>query len=235
MKRVGDLTNRRLGHLVALRRDEFIPRKWVCKCDCGKECCVEGRKLNSGVRSSCGCRGFENIVGKRFGYLTVLGLKEIHNQKTFFECLCDCGKITVVGRCKLLDSHTRSCGCLYTQTRESERKAFGASAARKTVRQYERNAVARNLVFGLTNEEATDILKKDCWYCGSPPQREVRLATGYGYFMCNGIDRLNNDLGYLKDNIVPACKKCNERKKADSVDEFLHWVERIAKYRLGLK
>ncbi len=235
MKRVGDLTNKQFGHLVALRRDEFIPRRWICKCDCGKECCVEGRKLNSGVRNSCGCRGFENIIGKRFGYLKVIRLKEKRNQKTFFECLCDCGKVTVAGRCKLLDSHTRSCGCLYTQTQESKRRAFGASASRKTVNQYERNAKTRGLVFDLTEEEAVDLLKKDCWYCGSPPQRKVRLKTGYGYFLCNGIDRLNNEIGYTKNNVVSACKKCNLKKQAESVDGFLDWVGQIAKYRLGLK
>jgi hypothetical protein len=175
------------------------------------------------------------IGGKtRFSYLTVVGLKEIRNQKTFFECLCDCGKTTIVGRYKLTHSHTRSCGCLYTQTREKERKGFGASAARSVIKDYKRNARTRGLVFELTDEGALELIKLDCWYCGASPQRRVQLKTGYGFFLCNGIDRKDNAVGYVEGNVVPACKKCNSKKQAEHVDEFLGWVNKIAaKHRLN--
>ena len=29
---------------------------WQCKCECGKECIVSSRELNSGDTISCGCK-----------------------------------------------------------------------------------------------------------------------------------------------------------------------------------
>lgn len=46
-----------------------------------------------------------------------------------------------------------------------------------------------------------------------------RLVTGYCYYCKHkddneaiGIDRINNDIGYTKENCVPACWKCNKMK-----------------------
>lgn len=53
-----------------------------------------------------------DIVGKRFGKLTVLNetLKEGSILKR--KCLCDCGNITYVRTAALTGGHTLSCGCL---------------------------------------------------------------------------------------------------------------------------
>lgn len=52
-----DLTGKRFGRLVVLRRTDNIGKKpaWVCKCDCGNERIVTGSNLNSGNVQSCGC------------------------------------------------------------------------------------------------------------------------------------------------------------------------------------
>jgi len=232
--KVGDLTGQKFGYLTAVHRDGAKHRVWVCRCDCGSDCLVEGSRLKRGIRTSCGCRGVEDITSQRFGYLTLLRLKETRRQKTFFECLCDCGKTTVVGRYKLTHSSTRSCGCLYTKTREGERKEFGASAARSVLKEYRRSARVRHLVFSLTDGETLKLIKGYCAYCGAEPQRKVELKTGYGFFMCNGIDRLDNTKGYIAGNVVPACKKCNYRKQAESEKDFLNWIRQVAIHRLGM-
>lgn len=57
------------------------------------------------------------MTGQRFGTLTVLkihendyvspkGVKQIR-----YECLCDCGKRTVINSVSLRNGHTQSCGC----------------------------------------------------------------------------------------------------------------------------
>lgn len=57
-------------------------------------------------------KGRENLVGKRFGRLTVLRLSETrqYRDKLSWECVCDCGGTKLVAtsnfRC------TKSCGCL---------------------------------------------------------------------------------------------------------------------------
>jgi hypothetical protein len=56
-----DLSGRRFGRLVVLRRGTKIPRrgghsyKWLCRCDCGVEKEVLSTHLSSGHTRSCGC------------------------------------------------------------------------------------------------------------------------------------------------------------------------------------
>ena len=55
-----------------------------------------------------------------------------------------------------------------------------------------------------------NILEQECIYCG---YNEWKKMTA---------DRINNDKGHFKDNIVPACKKCNGgRGNKFSVDEYI--------------
>lgn len=56
----------------------------------------------------------ENLVGKRFGRLTVIRKsKETHKYgHAMWECDCDCGNLTVVSAKHLKGGNTTSCGCL---------------------------------------------------------------------------------------------------------------------------
>lgn len=54
-----------------------------------------------------------NLVGKVFGKLKVI--REVINsdrKRIYWECVCDCGKTTVVRSENLRNSTTKSCGCL---------------------------------------------------------------------------------------------------------------------------
>jgi len=55
--------------------------------------------------------------------------------------------------------------------------------------------------FQLNFDEFSEIVQKSCHYCNYIKENEV-----------NGIDRVNNDLGYTKENCVPSCWKCNRMK-----------------------
>lgn len=50
-----DHTGQRFGYLVALGRGPSTPKyaTWRCKCDCGREVIVEGRKLRTGAKKAC--------------------------------------------------------------------------------------------------------------------------------------------------------------------------------------
>lgn len=52
-----DLTGRKFGKFIVLKRDNSIKDKtiWECKCDCGNIARVDRRNLISGNTSSCGC------------------------------------------------------------------------------------------------------------------------------------------------------------------------------------
>lgn len=60
-----------------------------------------------------------DLTGQRFGILTVKGLAQQHpfntNEKVW-ECVCDCGKTTLVRGYSLRSGKTKSCGCLSVKT-----------------------------------------------------------------------------------------------------------------------
>ncbi|MBQ9010111.1 MAG: hypothetical protein IJ088_12405 [Clostridia bacterium] len=61
-------------------------KKWLCRCDCGKEVAVFPSALHSGKTQSCGCFGLQ--AGDRFGKLVIL--RQMDSARCL--CRCDCGK-----------------------------------------------------------------------------------------------------------------------------------------------
>lgn len=57
-----DLSGRRFGKLVAIKRDKNRGKRtiWMCKCDCGKTAFVEAHGLKGGTTRSCGCLKYES-------------------------------------------------------------------------------------------------------------------------------------------------------------------------------
>lgn len=60
---------------------------------------------------------FYDITGRRYGKLTVIGLTpDKKYDKHVWECLCDCGKTTLLIKRALQSGNTQSCGCLIGDT-----------------------------------------------------------------------------------------------------------------------
>jgi hypothetical protein len=68
---------------------------------------------------------------------------------------------------------------------------------------YIKNAICRDRVITIQFDEFCAIVVKPCYYCGEINSGEV-----------NGIDRINNDIGYTSENCVPCCEICNRMKHA---------------------
>jgi len=87
---------------------------------------------------------------------------------------------------------------------------------------------SRNYEFLLTFDQFKELVKLPCFYCGIEPIQEIKnkyFSSNY-----NGLDRINNDIGYLFNNVVPCCKSCNTAKHAMSFEDFLQWVNRVYKH-----
>jgi len=80
---------------------------------------------------------------------------------------------------------------------------------------YRHGATRRNLVFNLTITEFAGIISQPCYYCGE-------LQENF-----NGIDRLNNDKGYILNNCVPCCRMCNSMKHATTENQFINKCKQI--------
>lgn len=115
-----DLTGQKFGRLTALYKngtDNAGHIIWKCCCDCGNEVDVLATNLIQQYTQSCGCihseacseRG-ENLVGQKFGKLTVVSLYGISPRK--YLCHCECGGQAIVQPANLKNGHTQSCGCI---------------------------------------------------------------------------------------------------------------------------
>jgi hypothetical protein len=50
-----------------------------------------------------------------------------------------------------------------------------------------------------------------------------------GLFLRNGIDRLDNTIGYIEGNVVSCCDICNYSKHTKGYIEFLSWIDKVYK------
>lgn len=93
------------------------------------------------------------------------------------------------------------------------------------IKNYQRGAKSRNLNFELSREEFEFFIFQNCYYCGEPPSlRIINNCT----LICNGIDRIDNSLGYFKENCVAACKMCNVMKSSKDRDDFINHCRKIS-------
>ena len=110
-----DITGQKFNKLTAIKRagkDKTGRALWLCKCDCGNMITVRLTDLRTGRRKSCGCLQKEryNIIGQRFGRLTVIG-RESSGSHAKFLCRCDCGQEIIARGDSLRSGKTISCGC----------------------------------------------------------------------------------------------------------------------------
>ncbi len=229
-----DLTNQKFGRLTAIKYLGISV--WEFLCDCGNKKEVVGYSVTSGKTKSCGCllkesNGYKsrlNLVGKNFGYLKVVALSPVRSpqQCCMWECLCKCGKTTIVMGQSLVRGITKSCGCYRVEVLS---KPAGVSSQNALYCQYRYGAKKRNLEFSITINDLLKICSKNCYYCGTSPNQIINYSGPYVY---NGIDRLNNDLGYTLDNCVPCCNTCNKFKSDLKVQDFYEHVKKIHAYSL---
>jgi hypothetical protein len=96
--------------------------------------------------------------------------------------------------------------------------------------EYRYEARRKDREFALTIKEFMEITSKECAYCGSLPVARKPQFTQGGwrvYPPVNGIDRIDNAVGYLPTNVRTACKACNSMKSSRDLKEFLLLVKNI--------
>ena len=139
MSKFKDLTGQRFGKLMVVSRaDDYIKPngnkiiQWRCVCDCGNEVVVRGEYLRSGDTKSCGCLTSENLVGMKFGRLTVMDRESPKSKKTkgLWVCKCECGNVIKVNTSDLKSGNTTSCGCKRKETLRQLRTKHGESNTR---------------------------------------------------------------------------------------------------------
>lgn len=166
----------------------------------------------------------KDLSGKAFEKL--IFVKKIDKK---WEVKCNCGNVRyyygkTFGKIK-------SCGCLGKEKAKSTIK-FAIKASYKDEfcalrKRFKSNYSDGDLVF----EDFYKMSQENCYYCNSKPSNLCkRTSINFGkdiYY--NGLDRINNNLGHYKNNIVPCCIICNRAKANRNLNEFICWAKNIKK------
>lgn len=146
-----------------------------------------------------------DIVGNRYGRLTVLCFSKTFNHHAYWLCKCDCGNETVVEGRDLRKGNTKSCGCL-KRTKNKNGLKKGCPGYRKS--------------HGM---KGTRIYRTWCGMktrCLNPNHPRYKDYGGRGITICKKwlsfdgfyddmkegysdeltLDRIDNNKGYYKDN-----------------------------------
>lgn len=156
----------------------------------------------------------------------------------FWMAQCDCGAMKEVRGSEAKLGYIKTCGkCEYHShlvVEASKKSALNKDPnrpLRDAYTSYVKGALNRNLEWKLTPEQFEEIVTQNCTYCKAPPKehyRKARKGKGRGFKLIrNGIDRINNQVGYTLDNCTACCTVCNRMKGAMDIIEFAQQIKRM--------
>lgn len=177
-----------------------------------------------------------DLSGKVFGKLLVLHKIGVDkNRRVLWECLCNCGNKNISPTRYLIRGSRKDCGCGKLQRNilmgESRRKPELPQIIAKIRDGYIQNAKKKNLKFSLTDTLLYRLITSNCFYCDTLPTAIKKLRNVQ--LKWNGIDRLDNQVGYEVDNCVTCCSDCNYLKNKLNYTEFKNKVYLIARTLKG--
>jgi hypothetical protein len=171
------------------------------------------------------------FIGRTLQYLTVLGYDAGEDHRGYFSCRCICGKVIRVRAENVIGKRTHSCGCMKSSlSMMANTLPNNLGLINKLYRQYEARAKKKKLEFSLTIEQFQTLIFSNCTYCGSSPRHVMLVSSSKRKkkpFSYNGVDIIDNNLGYYQSNCAPCCSQCNQAKSSYSVDEFKKWIVKV--------
>lgn len=227
-----DIVGNRYGMLVVkeITKPKNQKSRCIVLCDCGNQTEVNIGNLKRGNTTTCGCsqkgtaHNNTDIEGKRYGRLVVVRRGDSEKNRARWFCQCDCGRTCLATGKTLRQGKKQSCGCI---KREQLSLPDGEASRNHLMVLYKMGAARRGLPFELSVEDFVRLTSSDCHYCGETPSSWHKTTATTGYLF-NGIDRVENDRGYLKFNCVPCCTTCNRMKMAHSQSDFIEKCTVIA-------
>ena len=81
---------------------------------------------------------------------------------------------------------------------------------------YKYRANKKNILFLVKEDDFKKLENSCCLYCGT----DIKI----------GIDRLDNNQGYVDDNITACCWRCNRAKSNMELKEFLNWIRDVSNH-----
>lgn len=127
---MSNIVGQKFGKLTVIKKtdERYVDGSvlYLCKCDCGKEIKTTSSRLKSGHLKTCGdpIHQIKSLAGKKFGRLTVISYAGRKNDKTYWNCKCECGAMTTADSYSLKSGAIVSCGCRRNETISIGQKAI---------------------------------------------------------------------------------------------------------------
>ena len=213
------LEGQKFGNLLVESKNNDIKSNnsmWNCVCECGNRIVVSSHFLTSGKKTCCKeCNipyKSKELLGKKFGRITVLKSIGKENKKVKWLCKCDCGNECTAFTTDLKSGKKKSCGCLKKERTIEASKTHGLSKERI-------HKEWRGILHRCKNPSASHyenyggrgITVCDEWKEDFMAFYEWSMQNGYADNLT--LDRKDNDKGYSPDNCrwVTHMENCHNR------------------------
>lgn len=160
----------------------------------------------------------DDLSGKKFGRLTVVGFDKVKNGARKWRCVCDCGKYSSVNTSKLNNGTVQSCGCLQRDVTSKRNSTHGKSRtslyfiwASIKGRCYNTNHKYYEYYGG------RGIVMYDGWVNDFDAfETYITNNVGSRPSSKHSLDRIENDKGYEPNNLrwaLPVQQRKNQREQ----------------------
>lgn len=180
---------------------------------------------------------FRDLTDQTFGRLTAISfVRRAKNSVAVWLWRCECGVEKEILASNVVHGKTVSCTCwLKSNQRKNIRPnrtlLWGESSLKTYFKSYLDGAERRKYEWKLSLTDFFQIIIQDCYLCGDPPQRRLHRKGSHGWLFVNGIDRVDNKIGYILENIKPCCTTCNKAKLKMSFRDFVSHSAKIYEHQ----
>lgn len=180
---------------------------------------------------------FIDLTGQRFGRLVVIkkyGYNE--GNSVLWECICDCGKSSVVAGRSLTTGATKSCGCLRKETTGDRRRTHGMTRTPT----YSTWCAMHTRCNNQNSQDYKHYGGRGITICSEWLKFENFLNDMGKKPMGLTIERINNDLGYFKANCRWASRTIQSRnqrvfKTNKTGITGVQWHKQCQKYQAAIR
>lgn len=168
---------------------------------------------------------FQDLTGRRFGRLMVIGRADDTAGHTAWMCRCDCGAVKTVLACNLKSGASKSCGCYRNKKTGDQFRKHGM----RNTRLYQTWCGMRRRSFDKNDKSYPDYGGRGIVICD---EWDGNFKAFYDWSMENGyadeltIDRIDNSKGYGPSNCRWATSIMQANNRSTSVFVEMHGEKR---------
>ena len=177
-----------------------------------------------------------NLVGKKFGRLTVIEPVFRRNTKKEFrwKCQCDCGNIVDIKRGSLVYNKTKSCGCLKEELTGNSHhawKGFG-NIPGGFMSKYKNHAKRRGILFDLSLSYLDNLFQHQNGRCALTGKLLSFENYGYKNYANASLDRIDSNKAYIEGNVQWVDKDINFMKQSISQESFIKLCQSVVEFQI---